>query len=416
MVVGILPLIACVGCAKILGIEDTSVPVDNPGVDAPPFGDGPGPSTACAPLPSFGPVTRYGAANGIALAVGDVNRDAIKDVVVVSRTMSGGDVLIFQGAMNGTLGAARSLHAGTPTLATGALIADVDADGSMDVVTWDGASPFVTGTTSSTVSVHRQNNAAAGTFLAAQSFSVPGLEGVVAAKLNNDPRTDLAIQNRSMAPMESETFPYLASTTTAGTFTKGSKISTKTISHVGDFDQDGLDDLAFVAARITTSPLEIAFNNHAVTPGTFEPVLVGAGMVENASFGHFTGSTARQDVVVFVGGQVGGQLYAQTAPRVFEQRSATVDVSANSVLVPGDGMKTVDVNGDSRDDVVRGNQVEVQCPTAGTFSNANIEIGDRFMPFERSVLTDINGSGRVDLIDLPGLGSMPSSVVEVWLQ
>jgi hypothetical protein len=271
-----------------------------------------------------------------------------------------------------------------------------------------------------TVSVHRQNIAAAGTFLAAQSFPVTRLNGVVAANLNGDTRTDLVIQ--SFSP--DDTFPFVASTTTPGTFTKGALINTgMTVSHVGDFDQDGLDDVAFTRAA---GGLGIAFNDNALSPGTFQRVSVGAGSAANASFGHYTGQAALQDLVLFGDGSPmpgTGVLYAQTAPRVFAQRPALIDgVLGNGVNVPGNGMKTLDLNKDGRDDVVGLREAEIQCPTAETFypsrnAGAQITFGDPTKPPETRVFTDINGNGKPDLIDLPtGAGGIGAAFVEVWLQ
>ncbi|MBS1124811.1 MAG: hypothetical protein H6Q90_7039 [Deltaproteobacteria bacterium] len=429
--VSLWSVFAGAGCAQLLGIEDSSsgdtvgLPVDarpNTSTDAPMLpGDGPmlpgdGPSTtACAPLPSFGPVTKYGLVDSIALAVGDVNRDGFKDIVVVTRSSTASNVVIFDGSPNGTFGASRQLHPGSPTTATGVLIADVDADGSQDIVTWNGMSP-IPPIPSFTVSVHRQSITAAGTFLAAQTFSVPGVAGVVAGKLNGDTRADLVIQSGSSG----DTFPYFASTTTAGAFTQGALIATgMMVSHVTDIDQDGLDDVAF--SRMAGG-LAISFNVNAQTPGTFTPAAVGAGSADNASFGHYSGSATRLDVVMFGDAMpTVGVLYAQTSPRVFEQRSALVDgVRGFTVHTPGNGMKTLDLNTDGRDDVVGDGQAEIQCPTPGTFfpsrsAGTEIRFGDMLSPPEVAVFSDINGNGKLDLIDLPTNG-ISSAFVEVWLQ
>ncbi|MBS1124117.1 MAG: Repeat domain in Vibrio, Colwellia, Bradyrhizobium and Shewanella, partial [Deltaproteobacteria bacterium] len=192
-----LPLVASAGCAQILGIEDlnSGTPGTNTdgGFDPGKPVDAPGMGAACAPVPVFGAATNYSVGMGIAVAVGDLNRDGVKDVVVV--TLSG-DVVIFNGTGNGLLGPSRPLHT-TPTLATGALIADVDGDGSSDVVTWDGFYMPTGLMGNNTVSVHRQNPTAAGTFLTAQSFSVFGVLGAVAGKLNADNRADLMIASQT---------------------------------------------------------------------------------------------------------------------------------------------------------------------------------------------------------------------------
>ena len=373
-------------------------------------------SNACATVPSFGAVTKYGAANAIALAVGDVDRDGKKDAVVVTRSMTAGDVLIYPGINGGGFGAAHALRS-TATLATGVLIADVDADGSNDIVTWEGASGSVGNQGTLGVSVHRQNINAAGTFLTPQTFAVAQLRGVVAANLNSDARADLVVHSYSL----DETYPYFASTSTAGAFTKGTLMASGMMpSHVLDVDGDGLDDVAFTRQ---SGGLAVYFNSSS-TPGTFTAASVGAGSAQNANFGHF-GSTTRMDIVLWGDGAPNpftGVLYEQTSARVFVQRSSVIDnLHPIGVYTPGEGFPTVDINGDGRHDLIAINEAEIQCPTVGTFwpsqdAQAQITFGDMSMPTVLRRFTDINGGGKPDLIALDSDGGSTGNFLEVWLQ
>lgn len=391
-------------------------------MDAP--GSGSGSNTnACATLPSFGAVTKYSAANSIAFAVGDVDRDGKKDAVVVTRTSSSGDVVIYPGIQGGGFGASHPLR-GTATLATGVLIADVDADGSNDIVTWEGQSPIGTQGTFS-VSVHRQNMTPnEGTFATPQTFSFAAqttLKGVVAGNLNGDTRTDLVVQTFAQVNGMDETYPYLASTSTAGAYTKGTLIASgMTASHVLDVDGDGYDDVVFTRM---TGGLGIYFNS-ATTPGTFTAAAVGAGSAENAVFGRFK-STTRMDLFLWGSGSPtpkDGVLYEQTSSRVFVQRSTVIDnVNTDSVHAPGEGILTVDINADGRHDVVGMDGAEIQCPTMGTFwptqsAQADIRFGDPLKPTIVRQFTDINGGGKPDLIALDGDPGIASNFLEVWLQ
>lgn len=390
-------------------------------MDAP----GTGNANACATVPSFGTLTSRDAANSIAFAVGDVDRDGKKDVVVVTRSSSAGDVMIYPGANNGGFATAHALRS-TATLATGVLIADVDADGSNDIVTWDGESPL-NQTNTFSISVHRQNISSAGTFATPQTISISNrLEGVIAANLNGDTRTDLVVHTFAQATDMDETYPYFASTTTAGAYTKGTLIasaprtSAMTPSHVVDVDGDGNDDVAFTRMA---SGLAIYFNSTA-TPGTFTSAAVGAGSAENAVFGHFK-STARLDL--FLWGSASpthkeGVFYEQTSARVFAQRTTTIDnVDVSTVFAPGDGIPTVDINADGRDDVVGRGTAEIQCPTLGTFwpsqsAQTQIKFGDPFKPPSLKQFTDINANGKPDLIAIDADAGIAGNFLEVWLQ
>jgi len=408
-----VPFVAAAGCAQILGIEDLNSGAPDTTADGgfPPLGDS-GNGAACAPVPVFGAATNYSVGMGIALAVGDLNRDGVKDVVVA--TLSG-DVVIFNGTGNGVLGPSRPLHT-TATLATGVLIADVDGDGSNDVVTWDGFYMPTGLAGNDTVSVHRQNPTAAGTFLNAQSFSVPGVVGAVAGKLNADNRADLMIVSKQTTG----TVPYFASTATAGTFTAGSSIDNGgNLLHVGDIDGDGLDDAAFTT---TSMGIKIAFNDG----GTVSSRNIGTGNSSFASFGQYAVHAAAdrsQDVVIDQNGP--GALFVQMAPRSFVLQAAVAitGVSGNSSGPPGSGMPTLDLNADGRDDVVGNGTAAIQCPALGTFYprpntvGMQIEFGQLIqMPGHSFVLSDLNANGKPDLIGLfPPVGST-AQFMEVSLQ
>ena len=217
--------LACAGCAQILGIEDpggsgsgngsdrfdAGAPRDGNGTKVP---DAPGSGSAgsaCAATPQWGAVTNYSAPGGISIAVGDVNHDGIQDAVVATIT----DVIVFPGVMAGShfsFGASHALTPGTAIVATNLLVMDVDHDGFQDVVTWTVDGPLGPG--SSTVLVHRQDSASAGTFEAPGSFAIRG-EDVGALRkgnFNGDAFPDLVVTAGAAAQL------FVGSTTGAFSF------------------------------------------------------------------------------------------------------------------------------------------------------------------------------------------------------
>lgn len=433
-VIGVASLLLCAACEQVLGIHDPQ-PNSTAGPDAKPGGgvvmDANNGANACAPLPSLSTTpakmpASYNAGDSLAFAVGHLDGDAMADAVWVQRNSSAGEVWIKKGIANGGFGTDRKLHS-TPTLATGLLIADVDGDGDADIVTWEGASPVAGSQTTHSISVHRQDDGGAGTFATPQTISFPQgtlVKGVVAGNLNGDAAVDLIVQT-SVSGMD-ETYPYIASTSTLGTFTKGARIATAmqgttTPSHVLDVDGDGYDDVVFTRM---SSGLGIYFNI-ATTPGTFSAVSVSTGDSENASFGHYK-STTRLDFFLWSRSAAtpDGALYEQTAPRMFTKLSTVIDnVHVDDARTAGGGLPRVDLNGDGLDDVVGADDAEIQCPGGAFWPSrsepSNIRLGDEVQPTVVRQFIDINPGGTVSKPDLIGLDANAGSTgnfLKVWLQ
>ena len=178
-----LALLLPAGCAQLLGYSepsegttaggnDSGIPMsgaDGGGIDkdsGPPGGDGSiGPPGLCADPPSFQAAVNYGGIMPMAekLAVGDLNRDGHRDVVIVSSSTSA--LEIHLGGTNGALMGPTMLPF-TPVQpcsggSSAVAIGDFDGDTFADLA-------YAAGVGCGRVVIRRQNPSMAGAFLAEQ--------------------------------------------------------------------------------------------------------------------------------------------------------------------------------------------------------------------------------------------------------
>jgi FG-GAP-like repeat/FG-GAP repeat len=236
-----------------------SLPISNPAILA---NDG----------PSF--VTR-----GIAVAVGDLNRDGLPDIVVTSFDIDGdyGMVFIFFQDPNN-----HGSFIATPTTITAlgepsqVRIADVNKDGANDIVIaaqgQGSLSATITGEAAQGAMVILQNSSAAGTFATPVVYpaTYSGSISIAVGDLNGDGYMDIAMcglypegEGAVQTLMQDRTAPgtFLAPDPSYGLLTGSGQPSSIVI---GDMDNDGLPDL--VTADATSA---VWYKNQAATPGTF---------------------------------------------------------------------------------------------------------------------------------------------------
>ena len=418
-------VLAVAGCAQILGISDpggsTVIPGDG-GVKPPdanptcPAGmpcDG-GVVGACAAAAQWGPVTNYSAAGGVAMAVGDVTHDGVIDVVVVTKT----DVLLFPGMAGGggmkfSFGASHALTPGTAIAATNVAVADVNGDGFKDVVTWSQDS--VGGPGSPLISIHLQDPLNAGKYKAPTTLTVSAGGGKVrdlqAANFNGDASADLLVDAGGTAVR------YIAS---GGAYNPTAEIVTNSANGVQaiDVDGDGLDDVVVTGS----SGLQVYFNTPA-TPDTFgSPVTIGGNTSMGGIFGHFSAGSGRD--LLLLNGTGGADLYVQDSPRTFSEHLSNAAVGLHTSGLPGEPVLAIDLNADTRDDVVAGNNYVVQCAAPkplGTFfpsmSNQGGMLNTPATAVGLAIVADLDVNGKPDYLTFDSNSPQNgASLMEVYLQ
>jgi hypothetical protein len=165
------------------------------------------------------------------VAVADVNRDGLPDVIVADGTFGfGGSVSVLLGNGDGTFQTAQSFAVGVLPRSVG--VADVNGDGKPDLV--------VANESSGTVSVLSGNGD--GTFAAARNFTT-GLYpvAVVVADVNGDGHPDLVTANHAGARASVLLGNGNGTFAAAQNFATGSQPSSVAVA---DLNGDGLPDLA----------------------------------------------------------------------------------------------------------------------------------------------------------------------------
>ena len=370
---------------------------------------------------TFQPAVSYssGAAYSEAVAIADVNRDGVPDVLVanqcVDNTCASGEVSVLLGNGDGTLQPAVSYGSGgktTNSLAVG----DVNGDGNPDLVTGNSCASS-NNCTSGTVAVLLGNGD--GTFQAAVSYGSGGeaTDSVAIADVNGDGKPDLMVANQCVTSSNctSGTVAVLIGNGD-GTFqpalSYGSGGQTAYSVAVGDINGDGKPDL-IVANQCPSS--DNCANTVGVLlgngDGTFQSaVSYGAGGSQAASvaIGDINGD-GKVDLVVAnqcassrcatgtVGVLLGNGDATFQAPASYQ----TGGSQANAAAV-------ADLNGDGNPDLIVANQcVDFNCATGsvsvllgnngGTFRTA-VSYGSGGSQADSVAVGDVNGDGIPDVV------------------
>jgi hypothetical protein len=400
-----LALLLPAGCAQLLGYSepsegtmagggDSGIPMNGAdgGFDTRDSGlpgskDGAvGPPGQCADLPSFEAAVHYGGVMPMAedLAVGDLNRDGHRDVVIVGSMTS--QLEIHLGATNGALTGQMSLPF-TPVQpcsggSNAVAIGDFDGDTFADLA-------YTAGVACGRVVVRRQNPSMPGVFLAEQQ--VVGAQGgastagITVADVNGDGRSDLVYLSDSSVQL------YLARTDVAGGFTNG---FTDPISgfHGGkgpgarivDLNGDGRVDIAWLSSSGVQYKLQ-----SATTAGSFGNTL---GLGDSSLIGFATGDLdgdGLTDVLVSSG---------STAEKFLQNPTSHLFTGSGTfqLAFPPEDMDLVDVNSDGRLDIVARGEAVLQCEPGppGTFGSQPLPINILSTP--NAFFFDLTGEGKKD--------------------
>jgi hypothetical protein len=201
------------------------------------------------------------------IAVGDFNNDGIQDLVTANTSAGNATILLGDGAGNFTQ-AASSPFTAAGASAKGVAVGDFNADGTQDLAFADEA--FVSGTLPVLI-----GTGAAG-FNAASYSPLSGgyfIDSVVVADFNGDGIPDLAVSsllfNNVVVLLGSKSGGFTAAT--GSPFTVG---STPVSLVAGDFNGDGIPDLASANSGGGTVTLLLGNGSAGFTPAVGSPFTV----------------------------------------------------------------------------------------------------------------------------------------------
>jgi hypothetical protein len=177
-------------------------------------------STYAAPVSVFTQTANAFVAGANLIAIADVNGDGAKDLVITDPGPNGGmaqtvNILLQNKATPGTFLAPVSYPIAAGDLSQSIVVTDVDGDGRPDIV--------IGGQQTVTVLLQAHAPAAAGTFMAATVYTVPGAYEIAVADVNGDGKPDIVVSNGVTHPIVNgvvTTHPgvLLQSATSPGTF------------------------------------------------------------------------------------------------------------------------------------------------------------------------------------------------------
>ncbi len=316
------------------------------------------------------------------IALSDVDGDGNTDILATS-TNGSGEVQLFTGNGNSTFNAAATFSASGDSAISKVITADLDGDGSADIIT-DGNN-----------SINVQYGNGDGTFAAETIYNTgsAGITDFIASDIDGDGSLDIVIASNGgdtvqrMMGNGDRTFEA-AITEASGANYEGLAL--------GDLNNDGTDDI--VASDSTNSEVDILLGNSSVilTPsggngsGGFAtgdtPTSIAAGDIDGDGITDFITADSIDNTLSFLAGNGDGTFAARA--------------TLNGGNTPG-AVTLTDINGDGNLDIVSSasgaGEVLIQTGNGdGTFNLTTTFSGTTNAT--EFIARDINGDGNIDLI------------------
>jgi hypothetical protein len=361
------------GCGKLLGISDPT-PADRTDGGGGDDGSTIDSSPPCVTPSTFKMEQSFAiGGTGLALVVGQLDRMPGRDVAIAV----GDGVQIMSG--NGSGMFTPGLKISIPQ-ADGLVIGDFDNDGDGDLVVWDEGG--------TTIAAYRQDSSVTpSTYGAAQPLTGPfaGLQDARVGYVDALFIDDLLVKDTSGA------WGYTSRQLNPIDFARSASPipdigGSDTLIAFGQLNGQGGDDAAFIGA---TGDIKIAYSVASLTP----PQVFPAGARQRCvGFGKLDEDT---EIDMIVGTAGGGVIYRGGG-------GTFAPVSGTIAAVTGPSMQVIDLNGDSRDDLLLASRIVYQCPPAtpggpGVFSQFDaIDAGGP------ALAVDVTGDGKPDLLRIVG--------------
>ena len=337
------------------------------------------------------PVSHSVGVDPVGIAVGDINRDGIPDMITANQGVDGpgnfGNLSVLLGTADGNFSAGATIE---PSLKVRSVVlADVDADGILDVVTGNGVSDAVS-------VLPGIGDGSFGTRVTmATGFNA---NGVAVADLNRDGLPEIATANQGfigqVTPHDVSILKNLSVKPSAGTVQRSATSATgANPSSVAssDIDRDGILDL-IVANRDSNDLSVLKGTRDAAVFGAQTRVALPAGITAPTfvTVGDYN-RDGKQDIAV--AGTGGMALMLGSGDGSFATRRTFADKSVSAVAL-------ADVDGNGMPDIVMANPAEDTVTvyrrraSGNLFPAATYAVGDEPVALK---VADLNRDGRLDI-------------------